>query len=245
MMNTPTVNVDGRTPLEQQSWLVEFLKNEGFERISDHEFSNGKATLTFKEDRFTADPNDSERCWTANLHDADAITIKLLIQQILKMRPFLSDKSLASERLEKASAHLALTGIAKTIRDGPDTHSGVQLRRFLWSIYNGHHLVNLWRMTSVLDAQRSDWVAEIFRGALKGLVQEENIREALKTAGEMERWDQVSPSNDQLAAIDEAKRTIDLVLRALPPCSCHVELKHARDSLADAHTSIRRSREQH
>jgi len=33
----------------------------------------------------------------------------------------------------------ALNQIAQCIRDCPDTGGGVQLRRFLWSLYNQHH----------------------------------------------------------------------------------------------------------
>ncbi len=51
--------------------------------------------------------------------------------------------------MDKQRIERALNGIAATIKEGPDTGSGVQLRRFLWSLYNQQHLINLWRMTAL------------------------------------------------------------------------------------------------
>ena len=45
---------------------------------------------------------------------------------------------------EPVSCHHAIELIAVRIRSSPDTSGGVQLRRFLWSLYNMHHMVNLW-----------------------------------------------------------------------------------------------------
>lgn len=230
-------------PIGSQPWLLDFLAAKGFNRISLDTFSNGKATLKFEGNKFTAHPADAERAWTSDLEDADPATVKILIEQILKMRPFLSDTDLAKQRIQRQRLDDALAGIANTIRDGPDTHSGVQLRRFLWSLYNGHHVVNLWRMTCVLDSQRSDWISEIFAGAFSGPLQEDDIKHALYVAGEMERWEQVHPSADHLDTMREAERAIESVLRTLLPSRAHTELKHARDSLLEARSAIRRAKE--
>lgn len=241
-MQSPISDLDNHKPLVQQTWLVAFLNEKGFERHSETTFSNGNATLTFERDRFTAHPKDSNRVWSTNLEDADPATIKLLLQQILRMRPFLSDSEIEKDRLETERGRQALIGIANTICQGPDTHSGVQLRRFLWSLYNGHHLVNLWRMISVLDAQRSAWVCEVFAGAVRGLLQEDDIKAALTNSGEMRRWDETRPSGEQLDSISEAERAIHSVLRTLAPCRSHVEFKHAYDALSEAQNAIHRAK---
>ncbi len=229
--------------LAAEGWLEDFLAAKGFSRISAEAFSNGKATLCFDGKKFTAQPGSGDKAWTSNLEDADHSTIQLLLEQILKMRPFLSDAQLADERIEMDRLDRALAGVADTIKDGPDTHSGVQLRRFLWSLYNGHHLVNLWRMTCVLDSQRSAWISDIFAGAFVGLLTEAAIKRALSAAGEIERWDHVQPSSDDLNAIIEAERAIESVLRTLPPSRAHTELKHARDSLLETQHALRRANE--
>lgn len=230
-------------PLPDQPWLAGFLAAKGFDRVSAATFSNGKATLKFEGNKFTADPGTGDRSWSSNFEDADPPTVKMLIEQILKMRPFLSETDLAKERIEKQRLDQALTGIADTIREGPDTHSGVQLRRFLWSLYNGHHLVNLWRMTCVLDSKRSAWITEVFAGAFVGSLKEDDIKGALRVAGEMERWDEVHPSGDHLETIQDAERAIESVVRMLPPSRAHTELKHARESLWEAQNAIRRAKE--
>lgn len=48
----------------------------------------------------------------------------------------------------------SLANIAASILEGPETHSGQQLRRFLWSLFNGHHVLNLWTLKGVLDSER-------------------------------------------------------------------------------------------
>ena len=62
---------------------------------------------------------------------ADRAAVTAILEQMLKMRPFLTSVDLAQEQFEKQSIERSLTGIANTIKDGPDTGSGVQLRRFL------------------------------------------------------------------------------------------------------------------
>ena len=127
-------------------------------------------------------------------------------------------------RSEKHHIERALTGIAATIKEGPGTGSGVQLRRFLWALYNQHHLVNLWRMTAVLDSKRAGWVSEAFAGALVGSLKEDDIKRALLAAGEMERWDQVRPDTETLEKLDEAERIVSDLVRRIPPSHAHTEL---------------------
>lgn len=240
---TSTTKHDIDQSLSSASWLVDFLAARGFSRISSDAFSNGKATLRFDGNKFTASGGFGGKVWSSDFGNARSDSIKLLIEQILKMRLFFSDAQIADEGVERQRLDLALSGIATTIQVGPDTHTGVQLRRFLWSLYNGHHLVNLWRMTCVLDSQRCTWVSEILAGAFVGSLTEDAIKRALSAAGEIERWDHVQQSPDHLNAIIEAERAIESVLRTLPPSRAHTELKHARDSLVETQNALRRAKE--
>ena len=111
----------------------------------------------------------------------------------------------------------ALTKIAQCIRDCPDTGGGVQLRRFLWSLYNQHHLLNLWTLVSRLDSERSALVNEVLRAALVGNLNEDDIKRALLAAGEMVRWDQTQPSTESLRRLGEAENIIERLVGFLPP----------------------------
>jgi hypothetical protein len=150
---------------------------------------------------------------------------------------------LAQECAEEERLERALTGIALTIKEGPDTHSGVQLRRFLWSLFNSYHLVNLWRMTGVLDSKRAAWVSEVFAGALAGILKEDSIKRALVAAGEMDRWEKVQLSDEGNADLDEALRRVEALLRTMPPSRPHTELHRARECLWEAQTALRRTKE--
>jgi len=118
----------------------------------------------------------------------------------------------------------ALTKIAQCIRDCPDTGGGVQLRRFLWSLYNQHHLVNLWTFVSRLDSERSALASEVLTAALVGNLKEDDIKRALLVAGEMTRWDQVRPSSEALTRLDEAQTLIESLVRSTPPSRVHTDL---------------------
>ena len=77
----------------------------------------------------------------------------------------------------------SLIQISQAIRDNPDTGGGVQLRRFLWSLYNMHHLINLWSLVSRLDLMHSQLVLDILAAALVGNLKESDIKVALETSG--------------------------------------------------------------
>ena len=118
----------------------------------------------------------------------------------------------------------ALNQIAQCIRDCPDTGGGVQLRRFLWSLYNQHHLVNLWTLVSRLDGERSALAAEVLTAALVGNLKEDDIKRALVVAGEMTRWDTTQPSSEAQRRFEEAEGILAGLVRTLPPCRAHTDL---------------------
>ena len=127
----------------------------------------------------------------------------------------------------------ALNQIAQCIRDCPDTGGGVQLRRFLWSLYNQHHLVNLWTLVSRLDGERSALVAEVLTAALVGNLKEDDIKRALVAAGEMTRWDETQPSKQTQQRLEEAENIVASLVRVLPPCRAHTDLVSLLRRFAD------------
>lgn len=228
-----------KVPLADQPWFVDLLAAKGFFRSSPTTFTNGKASIQMDGTHFLANPGTDDKIWEGDLAEANLETVKLMLQQILKTRPFLSEVDLAQERADKQRIERALTGIAATIKEGPDTGSGVQLRRFLWSLYNQHHLVNLWRLTAVLDSKRAAWVSEAFAGALVGSLKEDDIKRALLAAGEMERWDHVRPDTEALEKLDEAERIVLDLVRRTPPSHAHTELADLLSRFAAVKREIR------
>jgi len=127
----------------------------------------------------------------------------------------------------------ALTKIAQCIRECPDTGGGVQLRRFLWSLYNQHHLLNLWTFVSRLDSERSALANEVLTAALVGNLKEEDIKRALVAAGEMARWDEVQPTTETQRRLEEAESIVESLLRSLPPSRAHTDLAALRRQFAN------------
>jgi hypothetical protein len=233
-----------KVPLADQPWFVDLLAAKGFYRSSPTTFTNGKASIQVDGTKFLADPGTGDKAWNSDLAKADLDTIKLMIQQILKTRPFLTETDLADERIENQRIERALMGIAATIKEGPDTGGGVQLRRFLWALYNQHHLVNLWRMTAVLDSKRAGWVSEAFAGAFVGSLKEDDIKRALLAAGEMERWDREQPDTEALEKLDEAERIVSELVRRTPPSHAHTELADLLSRFAAVKREIRSGRQE-
>ena len=127
-------------------------------------------------------------------------------------------------QIEPSRRELALNRIAQCIRECPDTGGGVQLRRFLWSLYNQHHLVNLWTLVSRLDPELSALVNTVLTDALVGNLKEDDIKRALVASGEMARWEQTHPDIEALRRLDEAEGDVVGLVRSLPPCRAHTEL---------------------
>ena len=127
----------------------------------------------------------------------------------------------------------ALTKIAACIRDCPDTGGGVQLRRFLWSLYNQHHLVNLWTLVSQLDGERSALVSEVLTAALVGNLKENDIKRALLVAGEMTRWNETQPNDESQRRLAEAECIVASLVRSLPPSRAHTDLVSLQRRFAD------------
>lgn len=220
--------------LSDEPWFVDLLAERGFAKSSPTTFVRGQASIIVEGTTCCVDPGNGERSWNTDFGGADRSAVKALLEQILATKAFKTEVDLAEERLEKQNLERALTGIAMAIKNGPDTGGAVQLRRFLWSLYNGHHLVNLWRMTCVLDQTLGKWVAEVCAGAFVGALKEDDIKRALLVAGEMQRWDEVEPSADQRELIREALDKVDSALRTLPPSQAHADLARVGAALHEA-----------
>ncbi len=229
--------------LADRHWFVSLLAGKGFNRSSPDTFTNGKASIRVDGSKFTAYPGTGHKSWNSDCLDADEATVEMILDQILRMRPFLSDAQLDMERAESERARQAITGIANTIKECPHTQSGVQLRQFLWSLYNSYHLVNLYQMTTALDLKRGTWVAEVFAGAFAGGLKEDDIKQAMHVAGEMERWTATRPTCEAQQHLDEAMRQIEALLRIMPPSHTHTEARMARERLWEAQESLRRAKE--
>ncbi len=134
----------------------------------------------------------------------------------------------------------AITEIALLIRDSPDTSGGVQLRRFLWSLYNMHHLVNLWDLASRVGGELAEPVSEIIRAALAGELRDSDVKQGLMLAGEMERWDYAAlPIGDVLECVDDFERALISAVRRIPPCQEHTELVRMLGTLAGLRSDVR------
>jgi hypothetical protein len=118
----------------------------------------------------------------------------------------------------------AITRIANLIKESPDTSGGVQLRKFLWSFFNMHHVVNLWTLASRLPDELSGPISEIVRAGLAGELTENDIKRGLLLSGEFSRWEKVRPESEALLLIEEACQGLYSALTKIPPCYEHTEI---------------------
>jgi hypothetical protein len=206
-----------RPPLTEQPWLKEFLETRGFERSAPASFTNGRATVRLDGNALVAIPGDGTKAWRTELKDAQPEAICYLLTNVLAAPSFLSQAELNLRATRQRTAEEALQNLATSIRESPDTHSGQHLRRFVWSMFNGNHALNLWRMKDVLDAQQNAQVTEVFTAWMQGFVPEASIRSALFESGEMDRWDTVRLRAPEQKRLVEAFDAVTDLLNSTPP----------------------------
>jgi hypothetical protein len=92
-------------------------------------------------------------------------------------------KSVSREELDAA-----LSKVTEFLRINWTTGGGRHLRHFVWSLWNGWHLVNLFDLSHGLDTTLTDAVVTLFRAAMLGALTEDHLRCLLAESGEMRRW---------------------------------------------------------
>ena len=84
----------------------------------------------------------------------------------------------------------ALETITDYLKTGWSTGGGRRLRQFVWSLWNGFHLLNLYDLSSGLDVRLTDAVIVVFNAAMVDALTEDQKRRMLKESGEFARWEQ-------------------------------------------------------
>ena len=93
--------------------------------------------------------------------------------------------SISADELEAA-----LETLTDALTHHWSTGGGTRVRRFIWSLWNGWHMVNLFDLCAGLDYQLGDAVIVILRAQMIGALTEDHKRGVLKKSGELARWEQ-------------------------------------------------------
>lgn len=118
--------------------------------------------------------------------------------------PFEEDEKTALEMLKEemrtrkarqksisvADLENAITVTIDTLRTGSETHGGRRVQQFVWSLWNGSHLINLYNLSYGLDVKLTDAIILLFRAALLDILTEAEKRRILTESGEMRRWEE-------------------------------------------------------
>ncbi len=94
-------------------------------------------------------------------------------------------ESVSSQKLGEA-----LETITDYLKTGWSTGGGRRLRQFIWSLWNGYHLINLYDLSSALDARLTDAVIVVFNAEMVNALSEDQKRRVMKESGELTRWEQ-------------------------------------------------------
>ncbi len=231
-----------RPMLAEQPWFQQILRDRGFRPTTVTTFTNGRASLRLEGTVLIAIPADGAKVWRSDLNQASPKAVRQLLDTILASPSFLSQAELDRRAGRERQAQEALRNLAMSIRENPDTQSGPHLRRFLWSLFNGHHALNLWGLKSVLDSRHNEWVAEVFTAWLEGHVSEGALRTALRESGELDRWDTVTIGAAKLNRLTEALDAITGLLNSTPPGPAATHLSCANDLLQEAAEQLLRAR---
>ncbi|MEO8352555.1 MAG: hypothetical protein ABI680_12535 [Chthoniobacteraceae bacterium] len=100
--------------------------------------------------------------------------------------------SVSPERLQEA-----LETITDYLATGWSTGGGRRLRQFVWSLWNTHHLINLYDLSSGLDGRLTDAVIVVFHAAMVDALTDDQKRHVLKDSGEFARWEEASAATPE------------------------------------------------
>lgn len=84
----------------------------------------------------------------------------------------------------------ALDTITDALTHHWSTGGGTRLRRFMWSLWNDWHSVNLCDLCAGLDYRLGDAILVVLRAQLVGALTEDHKRRVLRDSGEFARWEQ-------------------------------------------------------
>lgn len=213
--------------LAEHVLIRECLKAHGFEFTGRSRFSNGRATVHFEGARLVAIPADGSRTWRSDVGSVPPEAVVALLDAFLATPQFLSQQGIDRRLARTHAAKIALDRIVELIREAPDAAPSRELGRFLWSLFNGHHVINLWRLRHTLDQQQSGWATEVFTAWMNGHVSEELLRRALADSGEMERCDAAALAVEERERLQDAVNTVNDILRKTPPGLCHSTIAQA------------------
>ena len=112
-------------------------------------------------------------------------------EQQATLNEFAREMQRVKERKDSVSQQKlqeALATISDYLKTGWSTGGGRRLRQFVWSLWNGFHLINLYDLSSGLDGRLTDAVIIVFHAAMVDALSEDQKRRVLKESGEFARW---------------------------------------------------------
>lgn len=225
--------------VSETPWLSDYLAEKGFQRTAPATFSNGRATLILQGTVLRAIPGEGTKVWKSELHGVSPDSVRGLLDVLLAAPPFWSQKEVERRQALRTDSLEALDRIVDTIRQSPESLGGRRLRQFLWSIFNQHHVVNLWGLKDELDPRSHRWVADVFNAWTHGYFSEDDLRRALTIAGEMERWDSFNLQIGESDQLRDALNAVIGLLKTIPPSAPAVQLTRARQVLLETRDSLR------
>jgi hypothetical protein len=214
-------------PETKHDWIPQWLAERGFHSTGPGTFSNGRAQFQILGNQLTALPGNGTVAWRGDVTEADTATLRFVLQTLIDSPSFQSQTQITRQAARREQAAAALHLVTTTITEDPDSHASVHLRRFLWSLYNGHHAMSLWRLRDNLDARHQGAVTLLFAAWMQGDLPDDTLRQALTDSGEMDRWDELRITSAQKELLGTATNTVTQLLATLPPSGLYPDITRA------------------
>ena len=124
--------------------------------------------------------------------EEEQATLKLFAREMQRSQA--RRDAISQEKVDEA-----LNTVTDYLKTGWTTGGGRRLRQFVWSLWNGYHLLNLYDLSSGLDGRRTEAVIVIFHAAMVDALSEKQKRRMMEESGELARWEQAraeTPEDD-------------------------------------------------
>lgn len=227
------------TSRDPHLWLGPYLARHGYRPHGAHAYTNGRARIEIRGQLLLAHPGDGGQPWQTRLDAGEPAALGEALALLLKSPGFHSFAEIARTTARRQQAEAALHFLGTQIAEAPESDAGVHLRRLMWSLYNGHHLVGLWQLKAHLSVRQQAAVTLLFAAWMQGHVPEDALRQTLTDSGEMDRWDQVHLGPPLRERLQAALDAVTDLLNALPPGRPTPELTRAYGLLKQATDSLR------
>lgn len=233
-----------RNPADPPPW-VRHLENCGFTTNTDGQFTRESTAVRIDDNRLVVESPPGTPVWSLDLTGTDEIVAAHAVKMLLQFRPSLLPPHGLDAEVEQRITERALDRLQQSIQSSPSHSVSKTLRRFLWSLCNQQHRTDLLHTVPIMDPVRFEWMMTVRAAALLGRLSVDEIKSALRRAGEIQDLEDHKPYEHCVITLEEVLAHLSDELQRPLPESTSQAVRRAIQALTDARDALRSTEQPH